>query len=672
MSFLCALLKGGEEAKMAKQDVVKLATEKQRFNGMKSCLPFFAVGNPEEGIVSLGLAKALGCYLNHNYKVDDEEGLRAREANLGTNPGIYSAGTRTNEAGSEDLYVEYSESEEADEIQCIRIDRNGKLTACVYHQSTKSFTSKLKTKDDCAGAWLALLIKTILDVNTNIDGVVNSNIYATSLDASLNAINNGLISAHPEQKSIVEKEALETVQELIKRYAEDGLKEFDKTSILELGSVELQNGTLGPQKHLHGVPFRAMKKCKESKKELVLDTKRYQSIAWVNNDLSPQELALVPKDNKRHVVSQLEVEILDEIERTSKKSADMRVTNILLSGTAGTGKSETARFIASEKALKRPFVTQTCDADMTKDDLLGCLMPVVSDDAETIKSLTKDETEVYLAIKDTEGGSRESAIDAFAETLGYPTIAECFLDPIGSWEILTGTKTTDIDPASCVEKLDSLMSNILTTVIEKLSNGSDKAVSYRYIPSPTIEAIKNGYVLELQEPTNVKNQGIFSCLYDVLEKASIGTVQTPLGRIKRHDDFVCIMTTNTSYTGNRPLSPAFESRFSFNKDIDNLDSQTLFQRVKAKVGEEMTSKNITLLQKAVDVFEKVKEIGADNSVRGDLTPRALYSFCDAICDGISPKVAFHNYILHHLSHERDDKDTIWEAIQDHDLFTGTM
>ena len=118
-------------------------------------------------------------------------------------------------------------------------------------------------------------------------------------------------------------------------------------------------------------------------------------------------------------------------------------------------------------------------------------------------------------------------------------------------------------------------------------------------------------MVAIEEPTNVFNQGIFSALYDVLDRNSTGIIRTPIGTIKRHPDFVCMLSSNTSYTGNRDLPGPLKSRFQFLAHFEEPDKKSLADRVMKKLG--IAEKYKEKVLKCVEAYkagnQRAKDLG---------------------------------------------------------------
>lgn len=82
-----------------------------------------------------------------------------------------------------------------------------------------------------------------------------------------------------------------------------------------------------------------------------------------------------------------------------------------------------------------------------------------------------------------------------------------------------------------------------------------------------LKALKNGYVIEIQEPTTIVQQGVLVGLNSLLEQT--GSIILPTGEIiEHHPDEVVVITTNISYEGCLGMNQSVLDRMSLVRDID--------------------------------------------------------------------------------------------------------
>ena len=129
---------------------------------------------------------------------------------------------------------------------------------------------------------------------------------------------------------------------------------------------------------------------------------------------------------------------------------------------------------------------------------------------------------------------------------------------------------------------------------------------FRYVETPLIEAIRNGYVIEIQEPTVISNPGVLVGLNALLDRCASITLTT--GEvIHRHPDTVVIITTNNNYAGCRDMNQSVISRMNLVFDMDAPDVATLTERAMGVTGCTDRSAVSLMASTVMDVNEHCKE-----------------------------------------------------------------
>jgi MoxR-like ATPase len=220
--------------------------------------------------------------------------------------------------------------------------------------------------------------------------------------------------------------------------------------------------------------------------------------------------------------------------------------NFLLRGPAGTGKTEGAKAIAA--GLHLPYRSITCSANTEIFDLLGQIIP------------------------DTEDSSGQM------HTCKYPTLSDIQADPASAYYMLTGEYDEAMNDSAVYDML-------LKKVTDNARNAvpSDNKQRFRYVDTPLVEAMRYGYVLELQEPTVISNPGVLVGLNSLLDRCN--SVTLPNGEIiNRHPDTVIVVTTNAGYSGCKDMNQSVISRMNLVMDIPEPTEDTLVARVAGITG----------------------------------------------------------------------------------------
>lgn len=259
--------------------------------------------------------------------------------------------------------------------------------------------------------------------------------------------------------------------------------------------------------------------------------------------LSTKEQLMIPRIEDWYLIPPEVVSICKHAKMTSAGSQPMR--NFMMRGPAGTGKTEGAKAVAAGLGL--PYLYYTCSANTEIYDFLGQMLPETGNAGET--------------------GAE------------YPTLMDIQMDPPSAYCKLTGEYNESVTEDIVYDKLCEVIERDARAMAEDNKGGQ----RFRYVETPLITAIRNGYVIEIQEPTVIANPGVLVGLNALLDRCASITLTT--GEvIKRHPDTVIIITTNNNYAGCRDMNQSVISRMNLIFDMDEPDLNTLAERVMKVTG----------------------------------------------------------------------------------------
>ena len=286
--------------------------------------------------------------------------------------------------------------------------------------------------------------------------------------------------------------------------------------------------------------------------------------------LTLEEQALVPKLPEWYIVPEEAVEICKHAKLTTGKAMQMR--NFLLRGPAGTGKTMCAKAIAA--GLNLPYMKYTCSAGTEIFDFIGQILP----DSENKSVATNEELQ---KVEDMGGINYENV----AKLLNLPDLEDMEYDPEGTYKILTGIDKKDASVQDCMAiVLDKTISKVKALTKVKNAEKQSTGQTFSYTETDFLRALKNGYVVELQEPTTIMQPGVLVGLNSLLEQE--GSITLPTGEIiERHPDAVVVVTTNVDYEGCRGLNQSVVDRMSLIKDIELPTPEVMVQRAMSVTGE---------------------------------------------------------------------------------------
>ena len=287
-----------------------------------------------------------------------------------------------------------------------------------------------------------------------------------------------------------------------------------------------------------------------------------------------EEQSQIPTIPGWYVIPQEVVKICRHAQATTASSQPMR--NFMMRGPAGTGKTEGAKAIAAGLGL--PYVHLTCSANTEIYDLLGQMLPDV------------DSTETHTAVP-----------------MELPTFDDIRFDPASAYEKLTGSYDEEITEDAVYDKLLEVIQQ--KTLLEMKPENEEKKAShqrFRYVDTPLVQAMRNGWVVEIQEPTVISNPGVLVGLNSLLDRCAAITLPTG-EKIQRHPDTVVVITTNNDYAGCKNMNQSVISRMNLVIDMEEPDVETLTRRVMNITGCTDNSMVRKMAETVKDISERCRE-----------------------------------------------------------------
>ncbi|MBO7742700.1 AAA family ATPase [Paenibacillus sp. MWE-103] len=339
--------------------------------------------------------------------------------------------------------------------------------------------------------------------------------------------------------------------------------------------------------------------------------------------LTADERALVWTKPPTHAESDEERRISREVRRNWHRG-DLKIATILLEGDAGSGKTQLAKALSANFGL--PYTKITCFADMDKTDVIGAILPVIAPERQ--QGLEPDD---------------RTALQALYASDGFRGAGELIADALG------------LTPESASARLKRLIGLVS-------AQAGGEAVAYRFYPSEIVRAFERGYLLEIQEPTVIRDAAVLMALNAALEPD--GALNLPTGLLRRHPDFVAVITTNRGYAGVRPLNEALRDRVQHAEKMDLPAREVMIGRAAAKTG----CRDIRALGTLADVILALDRTAKAHAIKGVAGMRSYFAWADAVADGVDARETLYTKVIYKISTDPEEVKLLEEALAQGGLF----
>ncbi len=368
--------------------------------------------------------------------------------------------------------------------------------------------------------------------------------------------------------------------------------------LTRIGMASIDAGTFNPTSVIAGefsIVARGNAVTGAGAEAVIIDRKEFSGKYQLHlREFTLFEQALIPKLPEWYIVPQEVIDICKHANATTGKPAQMR--NFLLRGPAGTGKTMGAKAIAAGLGL--PYMKYTCSASTEIYDFVGQIFPD-SERATTGDAGLDKEREQLKAM----GGITYENVK---KLMNLPELDDMDYDPAGVYKSLTGRECPSATSQDCMRLvLEKVTAKIAALSVNK-GQAEQKGQTFSYIETDFIKALKNGYLVEIQEPSTIMQPGVLVGLNSLLEQD--GAITLPTGEvITRHPDAVVVVTTNISYEGCRGINQSIIDRMSLVKDIELPTQEVMIRRAMAVTGfnDELTvSKMVKVVNDMADYCRK--------------------------------------------------------------------
>lgn len=374
--------------------------------------------------------------------------------------------------------------------------------------------------------------------------------------------------------------------------------------VINLGVSTLNSQKLKPSKVFYGKfqVFSTNDKRENTNDILFSKDELLTKFKISNRSFSEEEQKMFFRIPDWYVPSKNVISIASKIKKSWNRPKHLHKVNVLMEGPAGTGKTMDAKVLS--RLLGIPYTKVTCFADMDSSDVIGSILPVADEEKEKKK---------------------------------FPEEDEILLDPVSCYEDLTGIINENISAEEVLDELHSQIKKYYSSDEEK------NTPEYRYYASEIVRAFENGYLCEIQEPTCVADAAVLLILNSALE--TDGVINLPQRTVKRHPEFICVMTTNRSYNGCRPLNQALRDRFNITKSVPLPDRSEIVQRLQKSTGCE----NDTLLNNTATLLNDLNVFLEDSGINASVSLRSAVDFVADVEDGFEISESLREDILYKIT-----------------------
>jgi MoxR-like ATPase len=212
--------------------------------------------------------------------------------------------------------------------------------------------------------------------------------------------------------------------------------------------------------------------------------------------------------------------------------------------------------------------------------------------------------------------------------------------------------------------LPVISSDRLENIEPAEQNTEDEVVEYRFYPSEIVRAYQNGYLLEIQEPTVIRDAAVLMALNSALELD--GSINLPTEIIRRHPDFIAVITTNRSYAGTRPLNEALRDRVQHTEKMDLPTKEIMIERAMSKTGY-TDEKVLDILADIIIILDKTARA---NAIKGVAGMRSYFYWADAVAEGASAKESLYHKVIYKITTDSEEIKLLEESLKNHGLFAS--
>ena len=209
---------------------------------------------------------------------------------------------------------------------------------------------------------------------------------------------------------------------------------------------------------------------------------------------------------------------------------------------------------------------------------------------------------------------------------------------------------------TCFADMDK--SDVLGAILPVLPEGGGHrgSVEYQYYPSEIVRAYENGWLLEIQEPTVIRDAAVLMALNSALEPD--GSINLPTRIVHRHPDFIAVITTNRGYNGCRPLNEALRDRVQHSEKMDLPPIEVMMERAAEKTG----FRDTDVLRTCGEAIILLDQTAKANAIKGVAGMRSYFFWVDAISQGTNAVESLYHKVIYKMTTDPDEITLLEQAL----------
>lgn len=217
---------------------------------------------------------------------------------------------------------------------------------------------------------------------------------------------------------------------------------------------------------------------------------------------------------------------------------------------------------------------------------------------------------------------------------------------------------------TCFADMDK--SDVLGAILPVLPEeaGQGGGVEYRYYPSEIVRAYENGWLLEIQEPTVIRDAAVLMALNSALEPD--GSINLPTRIVRRHPDFIAVITTNRGYNGCRPLNEALRDRVQHSEKMDLPPVEVMMERAVEKTA----FQDADVLCTCAETVALLDRTAKANAIKGVAGMRSYFFWIDAISQGTGAAESLYHKVIYKMTTDPDEICLLEQALERSGLKTA--